>query len=300
MNKEQFINELIEKLYQKTGRKPLIKESERLNEDGQDILVIRGEKSDMQVRIELLWNAYESGKTKEELCREIIFKLSEFDKSRNEVTPLIVGKWEEVSPRVRCKVYSKERNLNNIRKRHIPYYVFLDLVVTFYLQIDEEDEVTIDITEEYLNRWNISKENLLEAVEENMKEITYECIGFEKHVKQILGIQEENKDDSVIHIGPEPMYILSKKGGLHGAAAILNTEVLENVYATVRHNDFFILPSSVNELIIVPDYSYYGYDIQMLQFIVMETNMDCVNLEDQLSNSVYYYKHETRLVTKLA
>lgn len=133
MNKEQFIDELIEKLYQKTGRKPLIKESERLNEDGQDILVIRGEKSDMQVRIELLWNAYESGKTKEEMCREIIFKLSEFDKSRNEVTPLIVGKWEEVSPRVCCKVYSKERNLKNIRKRHIPYYVFLDLVVTFYL-----------------------------------------------------------------------------------------------------------------------------------------------------------------------
>ena len=58
MNKEQFINELIEKLYQKTGRKPLIKESERLNEDGQDILVIRGEKSDMQRIIKTVSRVY--------------------------------------------------------------------------------------------------------------------------------------------------------------------------------------------------------------------------------------------------
>ena len=300
MNKEKFITELVAKLYQRTGRKPLIKESERLNEDNQDILVIRGGKSDMQVRIESLWNAYKNGKTEEELCREIIFKLSEFDEFQNEVAPLILGKWEQVRPKVRCKVYSKERNLKNTVKRHIPYYIFLDLVVTFYLQIDEEDKITIDITDEYLNHWNITKENLLEAVAENMKDITYECIDFEKHIKKILGIQEENKDDSVIHIEPEPMYILSKKMGFHGAVAILNTKVLENVYETVGHNNFFILPSSVDELIIVPDYPYYGYDVQMLKFIVMETNMDCVNQEDQLTDSVYYYEHKTRLVKRLA
>ena len=88
--------------------------------------------------------------------------------------------------------------------------------------------------------------------------------------------------------------------GFHGAVAILNTKVLENVYETVGHNNFFILPSSVDELIIVPDYPYYGYDVQMLKFIVMETNMDCVNQEDQLTDSVYYYEHKTRLVKRLA
>lgn len=62
---------------------------------------------------------------------------------------------------------------------------------------------------------------------------------------------------------------------------------LEQVAKRFR-GKFFILPSSIHELILVPD---YGEDVKGLKEIVSDVNdnSDAVTEEDFLSNSVYHY-----------
>lgn len=132
MDKKEFIATLVERLYQR-GNETLIKESKKLNQEEQKLLVVKGKLTDMQVRVELLWDAYSEGKTIEEICREIKSKLIEFEEANSNVTPVGINQWNRVKSRVRCKVYSKNRNLINAMKNGIPCFCFLDLLVTFYL-----------------------------------------------------------------------------------------------------------------------------------------------------------------------
>jgi hypothetical protein len=298
MDKKEFIATLVERLYQR-GNETQIKESKKLNQEEQALLVVKGELTDMQVRCDLLWDAYSEGKTIEEICREIKSKLIEFEEANSNVTPVGINQWNRVKSRVRCKVYSKNRNLINAMKNGIPCFCFLDLLVTFYLQINDDNEMTMDITNEHLKEWGITKNELIAVAGENLVNSSFELVNLNERIKELMGIEKEKKNTGIVYIDPDPIYILSNESGVYGACAILNTQVMEDTYEKVGCRNFFILPSSIDELIIVPKRDYPDYDAQMLQFIVMQTNINCVDREDQLTDSVYFYEHETRLVKKL-
>lgn len=298
MDKKEFIATLVERLYQR-GNETLIKESKKLNQEEQKLLVVKGKLTDMQVRVELLWDAYSEGKTIEEICREIKSKLIEFEEANSNVTPVGINQWNRVKSRVRCKVYSKNRNLINAMKNGIPCFCFLDLLVTFYLQINDDNEMTMDITNEHLKEWGITKDELIAVAGENLVNSNFELVNLNERLKEIMGIEEEKKNTGIVYIDPDPIYILSNEPGVYGACAILNTQVMEDTYEKVGCRNFFILPSSIDELIIVPKRDYPNYDVKMLQFMVMQTNIDCVDREDQLTDSVYFYEHEIGLVKKL-
>lgn len=83
----------------------------------------------------------------------------------------------------------------------------------------------------------------------------------------------------------------------YGASALFYPEFLEQVAKRFR-GKFFILPSSIHELILVPD---YGEDVKGLKEIVSDVNdnSDAVTEEDFLSNSVYHYDAKLHRLTKM-
>lgn len=296
MNKGEFINTLVKCLHQETGREALVQKSEKLNHENQEVLTIRSEKVEIRIGIDGLWDVFLRGKTISKICNEIVLELQEFDKSKNEITPLVLSDWKTVKSRVRCRVYSKKRNQEMAIKNHIPYYCFLDFIVTFFLQDDKKNEITMTITENHLQQWNISKEELLLAAKSNMKEDLYEIVDLKEHMKKICGIVEDDTTNKKRCVELSPICVILSKTGLYGASAILNNCVLENTYKKIGCNNFYILPSSVYELIIVSDSEENSWNAQMLKFLVMDTNNSCVKREDQLTNSIYYYNHEQRSV----
>ena len=70
---------------------------------------------------------------------------------------------------------------------------------------------------------------------------------------------------------------------------LLDRSVMEDVIKEVG-TDFFILPSSIHECIILPADS--GMDSQQLETMVCEVNETQVEKEERLSNSVYRYTLE--------
>jgi hypothetical protein len=69
-----------------------------------------------------------------------------------------------------------------------------------------------------------------------------------------------------------------------------------NDFAKDIHSDFFILPSSVHELIIVPD---NGEDPQILQRMVKEVNSTQVSAQDVLSDNIYRFRRNTQALEAL-
>lgn len=67
---------------------------------------------------------------------------------------------------------------------------------------------------------------------------------------------------------------------------------MEKIAASLGGN-YFVLPSSIHEVLVLPDYGNLNY--MELEQMVKEINKTTVDRKDQLSNDVYYYDSKERL-----
>lgn len=86
--------------------------------------------------------------------------------------------------------------------------------------------------------------------------------------------------------------ILSNKNYMNGAALILCDEVMDKVVEHYKVNVLYILPSSIHEVIIIPDSD--SVDVEYLKNMVYEINRSTVAPEERLSDHVYKYTCATK------
>lgn len=86
--------------------------------------------------------------------------------------------------------------------------------------------------------------------------------------------------------------ILSNKNYMNGAALILCDEVMDKVVEHYKVNVLYILPSSIHEVIIIPDSD--SVDVEYLKDMVYEINRSTVAPEERLSDHVYKYTCATK------
>ncbi len=92
-----------------------------------------------------------------------------------------------------------------------------------------------------------------------------------------------------------PMYVITTKEKRYGAAAILSTRHLDAVCALTNVDKLFIMPSSIHEIIAVPD-NDESYDPMALRNMVAEVNNTEVSPEEKLTDNVYVYDSNSKEV----
>ena len=91
-----------------------------------------------------------------------------------------------------------------------------------------------------------------------------------------------------------PLIVLSNQTGINGASAILYPGVPKRVYEYAGKN-YYILPSSIHELLIVPEDPHIFPE--NLREIVRDVNKNHIAAEEFLSNSIYYF--DGNIITKI-
>ena len=102
-------------------------------------------------------------------------------------------------------------------------------------------------------------------------------------IEELTGMEETGKEDR--------MYILSNEIRSYGAAAILYEGRLERIGDYLKEN-YYVLPSSVHEVIIVPESEAPAQ--AELSRLVKEINETQVDPEEVLSNHAYYYDRKQK------
>lgn len=119
-------------------------------------------------------------------------------------------------------------------------------------------------------------EDITEAIDgESMEE-------FQENI--IAEIMEESEDK------PYPMYVITNREKYYGAVEMLFNENLDKV-SEIFHDDLYILPSSINEVIAVPA---MDCNVEELADMVEVINREQIALEERLSNQVYFYDSRER------
>lgn len=168
------------------------------------------------------------------------------------------------------------RDANEELLKQIPYEPFLDLAVVYYIQIDNTrfGSAAIQIRNEHLRYWRVEKEEIRRLAEKNTPRI------YPVQIRQIVRF----------------MYVATNEQCSLGAAVMRYPDFREKVRGMIR-GDFYILPSSIHEVILVPE--SFGLETERMQEMVKEINQTGVAPEEVLSDSVYYFDgEEIRIVAK--
>ncbi|MHC1722925.1 MAG: DUF5688 family protein [Aminipila sp.] len=228
-------------------------------------------------------------RTVEEIAKDIIGKYME---SKN--ISFTLGSFMEfnnVKDKITFKLINAEMNKELLE--NVPHSDYLDLALVYQVQLDIKDESnpTILVNNTLLESWKISKDKVHEYAEQNTsKLLPYEIQSMEAIIGQMMGIQEEDvhalKDEENSNV----MYVLTNKKKINGAACLLYDDVLKT-FAEKHNCDFYMLPSSTHEVLLIPDNNLVNS--KELQAMVKEVNATEVAPDEVLSNNVYYYCRKT-------
>ena len=254
-----------------------------LNHNGTEGLVI----TDFEKRIrpvfpiELFYNCYLVGKINMEDIKELAkIRLSEEAKDLTSIMENILE--EEIQENIFLRLINYEKNEDWLQK--LPHRKFLDLAVVYYIERENTScyDYIVNINNALLTELQMTEEELFRLALRNSmqkKKAEIKCIQdmFSKCFWCLFGITEEE---------PEiPMYVLTNENKKYGASCLLYKGVLEELAEQVK-DDLYILPSSIQEVIIIPKSFVPG--VERLKELVKEVNRDMVLEEEVLGDSVYY------------
>lgn len=158
------------------------------------------------------------------------------------------------------------------------------MIIPRYKCIQEKDKIGSFIVSRKFQTeiLQMTDDELLNIAKKNTFNQEYLCKGAYQTMGDTLGIDL----DMPMH---EKLYVLSNSKKLYGATALVNPKVMNNVQETINEKEFFIIPSSIHEVMIVP--SSFVDDPADLKGMIAESNDDTttINNKDILSYNIYRY-----------
>lgn len=191
--------------------------------------------------------------------------------------------------------------------KKIPHLPFMDMSIICSSYLGTTDDSTISsirITNKHISSYNMSEKDLFLAAIENTKKIFPPTIKPMKEVILKILSDEGFSNEYCNQMLPKEsleMYVISNESGINGATSVIYKEVLEDL-ANIVNSDFYILPSSIHEMIAVPNKNLDSSNNspETLSNIVQEINGTQVALEERLSNEVYFYDKKLKKILKVS
>ncbi len=189
--------------------------------------------------------------------------------------------FEQIKDRLYIKLINRDKNKEFLKEA--PYEEFLDLAIVPYVRIYDRriGNGVIMVRNEHLRLWKRDAATVLETARKN----THDHDGFNiRHIIEVL-------DNAGSGITPDinekdfPMYVATNQKMTNGAAVLTMNDKLKE-YASVLGGDYYIIPSSVHELILIAkETGRCGIINEMIR----EVNATSLGPDDILSDHAYMY-----------
>lgn len=193
--------------------------------------------------------------------------------------------WEAARGRIRAELVHYDWNRKTLKG--IPHRKFLNLAVTYRVELPEMGgfHAGIRVKNSLMELWGATEDELYRTAMENLENERYHIQSMTELLSGMIGTALELPEDA------PKQYVLTNESCRYGAAGMLREDILES-FAEQAGGNFYILPSSVHELILVPEIPTIS--AEGLKEMVKEVNEGEVVREEWLSGNVYYYDVEKR------
>ena len=250
------------------------------------------------------YNDYKNGRPMVEILAEVERAYNTY-KAEQDFDVSSITDFNHVQDKICYKLVNRDKNKELLADT--PYLPFHDLAVIFYVVVSE-DRVgtgTVTVHNHLMEMWGnpdikelyrIAKNNTQRRYKgrvSNMMEIMGEIISHSADNVDPDVVDAFFEMDSVYEDNMMPMFVATNNKKVNGAGVILYDGLLRT-FAEKIGGDFYILPSSVHEVLFVP--ANGDIDARYLIQMVKEVNATEVSPDEVLSDNVYmYHADEDRL-----
>lgn len=205
-----------------------------------------------------------------------IEQITDFDRVRDHLVPRLSNiKW----------------NSEVLKER--PYTVVADLAVTYHILLGGafDGEASVPASIQLMKSWDVSVDTLHVIALKNLSQLLPSVCQSMKFILGSLmgaGLPDDEVEQMMTVVPDEEigMFVLTNTKKMFGASALLDQDIMNTVVDRFGADSFYILPSSVHEIIIVQD---PNADVTALKAMVEDVNGTQVELPDRLSDGVYKY-----------
>ncbi|MCM1261689.1 MAG: DUF5688 family protein [Butyrivibrio sp.] len=237
------------------------------------------------IYIDDLYEDYEEGRTFGDIVYDI---LCVYRRNAREIRMDMefFTHFDKVKDRILYKLIHRESNRTLLAD--IPYIEWNDLALVFYYSFEDTrfGKATILIHNSHLNMWKTTCSELYKNAGANMLRLCpEEMLPINQMISEIV-TKNTSKQIRPEDVPEVAMYVLSNRDRLYGASALLYSDSLKTLTGKLNKN-LIILPSSVHEVLLVPDDGLTEKDFY--KEMVRDVNDTQVDPEERLSYNVYYY-----------
>ncbi len=237
------------------------------------------------------YEEYSGGVLFTEVLRKIM-EIYRLHRSRKNIDVSFFEDYSKVKQTIIYRLVHFDRNRELMAD--VPYVRFLDLAVIFYSLIEMDRDMgnaSILIHNSHMDLWNSSTPELLVLAKQNTPRLLKPQIRHLQDVIEDIAMEEQlvcpDGPGIVREGGPAiPMYLVSNQMNYFGAGCILYDRLLSD-FAEKMQSDFYILPSSVHEVILVP--ADNDDDMESMSRMVQDVNETSLLPQEILSDQAYYY-----------
>ena len=228
-----------------------------------------------------------------------IYELSKNEDIGQEEMVKNINDWNWAKNKVMFTLVNTDKNKEVLKA--VPSTPFLDLSYTYYIQLQNcnFENGNVRIKNEYLDRWDITLEELHKQAVKNLMKFTEEEM--EPRVDVVLKIlfegNNEFKEEGTKFIRDvnseseySEMHVLSTTSHIYGAVYMFYSSKIKAL-ADKLDSDLYILPSSIHELILIPVLE--NEEVETLREMVNQVNEESVENIDYLSDNVYRFNRNT-------
>lgn len=236
------------------------------------------------IYLESFLEEYEKGATLSTIISDIIKFNDKFSADEN-IDMSFFQSFDAVKDKLCCKLINMQ--LNEEMLKDIPWYPYLDLALVFYCHYENVTlgKGAILIHNNHLKMWEVDKDQVLKVALYNTPKLyPYK---FEK-MSTLLDDMVTN-DEMRSALFEAKIWVLTNTSGVNGAVSMMYPGLLKKL-GTENKCSFYIIPSSIHELILIP---YEGIDEkERFEEMIKEVNSTQLEHCEILSDNLYFYDLE--------
>ena len=299
MNYEQFLEQMKEDLQARFAEdlppeladvRIGIRDVEKLQGESYRGISFRSGDSPVEANLNMTgaFQAYEAGRPYEDILEEVEAQLMKVVDHTPQFNIGELTDYEAMKPKLMMEVIPQKGNED--RLENIPHQKVEDMALIYRVDMGDSSsgKMTSVITNQQLKAFGITAEQLHQDALENAP-LTHPASlrSMQEVMADMMGMKPEE-----IATGEPMMLVATVEGSFMGASVIQYPGFMDQAAEKIG-GDFFVLPSSIHEVLLIPDDGTQDY--HDLAEMVQTINETQVAPAERLSDNVYHYDKADRV-----
>lgn len=240
------------------------------------------------------YEAYKSGASIEELAEKAVETLKAGHDNLPQFDPEAINA-ENAPDHLYMVLINKEMNAEIATK--CPHFEMEDLIAVPRWRVSQSDGETASIlvTHDIQTRMlHMTDEEVCSIAKAASIEEGFIVKGMNEVMMEMMGQDVPEEFLAEMFPAEEIMYVVTNEQKMNGAIALLDKATLESVKEKIGEETFFVIPSSVHEVLVIP--ASKVSDPADLKEMCESVNATEVSVQDKLGDNIYRYDGKKLLI----